>query len=112
MGLFGFFKKKSSTALVRPPQPSLQQVVDKVYQQTRKEIVEGLSKPTASTGKPMDELHGAAKRVAQMSNIGGGSKASGGGGIDKGVDTLTKHAQARTAKTMLDNATQKKLGKK
>ena len=59
-----------------------------------------------------EELHGAAKRVAQMSNIGGGSKATGGGGIDKGLDTLTKYAQAKTAKTMMDKSKQKKLRKK
>ena len=60
----------------------------------------------------MEELHGAAKRIAQMSNIGGGAKATGGGGIDKGLDTLTKYAQAKTAKTMMDKSKQKKLRKK
>ena len=109
MGLLDIFRKKSNTAITRPQQSS---IIDKIYQQTRKEIVEGLSRPTASTGKPMDKLYGAAKRIAQMSNIGGGSKASGGGGIDKGLDTLTKYAQARTAKAMMNKAPRKKLGKK
>ena len=111
MSLFDIFKKKSSTAIIHS-QPSADQVVNQVYQQTGKQIMEGLSRPTASTGKPMEELHGAAKRIAQMSNIGGGSKATGGGGIDKGLDTLTKYAQAKTAKTMMDKSKQKKLRKK
>ena len=111
MGLIDIFKKKSSSAIICRQQPTLQQVADKVYQQTGKEIADGFSRPTASTGKPMDELYGAAKRVAQMSNIGGGSKASD-GGIDKGLDTWTKYAQARTAKKMIDNVAQKKIDKK
>ena len=112
MGLLDIFKKKPRTAIMRPKQPSVKQVVDQVYHKTEQEIMNGLSKPTASTGKPMDELHGAAKTIAQISNIGGGSKETGGGGIDKGLDTLRKHVQARTAKTMLDRTKQKKLGKK
>lgn len=36
--------------------------------------MDGLDKPTASTGKRIDELYGAAKRIAQMSNIGGAPK--------------------------------------
>lgn len=111
MGLFDIFKKKPSTAISRPQQPSVEQVVNQVYRQTGHKIAEGLNKPTASTGKPIDELHGAAKRIAQMSNIGGGSKATGGGGIDKGLDTVTKHAQAKTAKAMIDRTKQKKLGR-
>ena len=79
-----FSGKKPSTAISRVPQSSLQQAADKVYQQPGQEIVKGISESTASTGKPMNELYGAEKRIAQMSNIGGGSKASGGGGIDKG----------------------------
>lgn len=111
MGLFDIFKKKQTMALSRPQQPSVEHFVNQVYQQTGKQIVDGLNKPTASTGKPIDELHGAAKRIAQMSNIGGGSKATGGGGLDKGLDTVTKHAQAKTAKAMIDRTKQKKLGK-
>ena len=93
-------------------QPSIEQTVNQVYNRTGKQIIEGLSKPTASTGKPIEELHGAAKRIAQMSNIGGGSKATGGKGIDGGLDTLTKHAQARTAKTMIESAKRNRIGKK
>lgn len=111
MGLLDVFKKKQTTEISRPQKTSFEQVVDQVYQQTGKQIVDCLNKPTASTGKPIEELHGAAKRIAQMSNIGGGSKATGGGGLDRGLDTVTKHAQARTAKAMIDRTKQKKLGK-
>lgn len=101
---------------VLPPavkqQPPFKQAVDQVFNSTGKQIMEGLSKSTASTGKPIDELHGAAKRIAQISNIGGGSKATGGKGIDGGLDTLTKHAQARTAKAMIESAKRNRIGKK
>ena len=107
MDLLDIFKKKPTTAKSHLNQPSVEQEVDRVYRQTGKQIVDGLNKPNASTGKPIDELHGAAKRIAQMSNIGGGSKVTGGGGLDKGLDTVTKHAQAKTAKAMLDRPRQK-----
>lgn len=110
MGILNALKKRSTTSLSRPKQPNVEQVVDQVYRQTGKQILTGLNRPTASTGKPIAELSGAAKRIAQISNIGGGSKATGGGGIDKGLDTVTKHAQARTAKAMIESNKQKKLG--
>lgn len=110
MGLFNK-KKKQTTMITRPSQFPAEQEINRVYQQTGKQIEDGLSKSTASTGTPMDELHGAAKRIAQMSNIGGGSKAKGGKGIDGGIETLTKHAQARTAKALIDKSKQKKLEK-
>ena len=111
MGFLDIFKKKQIATITRPPQPTVEQVVAQIYQQTGKQIAEGLNRPTASTGKPIDELHGAAKRIAQMSNICGGSNATGGGGLDKGLDTVTKHVRAGTAKAIIDNAKQKKLGK-
>ena len=61
----------------------------------------GLSKPTVSTGKPMNKLHGATKYTAQLSNIGGGLKTTGGKGIDGVLDTVIKHTQARTAKAIM-----------
>lgn len=112
MGLLDVFKKKSPSAITRIKQPTVDQNVDRVYYQTKNQIESGLAKSTASTGKLIAELRGAAKRVAQISNIGGGSKAIGGNGIDGGLDTLTKHAQARTAKVMLDSSKQKRLGNK
>lgn len=51
-----------------------------------------------STGTPMDKLHGGAKRMAQMSNIGGGSKATGGGGVDEGMKAMLQYTWANTVK--------------
>ena len=111
MGFLDIFKKKQIATITRPQQPTVEQVITQIYQQTGKQIADGLNRPTASTGKSIDELHGAAKRIAQISNIGGGSKSTGGGGLDKGLDTVAKHVQARTAIAIIDNAKQKKLGK-
>lgn len=109
MGMLDLFKKKQTAALSRHNQPSIEQITNHVLRVTESQIREGLSKPTASTGTPIDELRGAAKSIAQMSNIGGGSKATGGGGIEKGMDTLVKHHQAKSLYALFRN--QKKLGK-
>ena len=60
--------------------------------------MDGLNKTTASTGTPMDKLHGGAKRMAQMSNIGGGSKATGGGGVYEGMKAMLQYTWANTVK--------------
>lgn len=88
------------------------QVMNLEYQRTGKQIQEGLAKKTAGTGKPIKELKGAAKRSAQMANIGGGSKATGGGGMDKGFDIIVRNRQAYTGKKVLEYSEQKKLPKK
>ena len=65
------------------------------------------------TGTPMDKLHGGAKRMAQMSNIGGGSKATGGGGVDEGMKAMLQYTQANTVKKMVSQSEKKKIsGKK
>ena len=46
----------------------------------------------------MEKLHGGAKRMAQLSNIGGGSKATGGGGIDEGMNAMMQYTQVSTVK--------------
>lgn len=66
--------------------------------QKEDQIVNGLNKTIASTGTPMEKLHGGAKRMAQLSNIGGGSKATGGGGIDEGMNAMMQYTQASTVK--------------
>ena len=91
MGFLDIFKKKQIATITRPQQPTVEQVITQIYQQTGKQIADGLNRPTASTGKSIDELHGAAKRIAQISNIGGGSKSTGGGGLDKGLDLSPIH---------------------
>ena len=101
---------RSTTAISRPEKSSAEQYIDQIYRQTGQQIKDGLNRPTASTGKSIADLSGAAKMTAQISNIGGGSKATGGGGIEKGLDTVTKHAQARTAKAIIDSTKQKQLG--
>ena len=73
-------------------------------------IIEGLAKPTASTGKTMEEIHGGAKFMAQMSNIGGGSKATGGGGVQSGFNIITNNQKAKTV-LELQEKSQKLIGK-
>lgn len=51
--------------------------------------------------------------MAQMSNIGGGSKATGGGGVDEGMKAMLQYAQANTVKKMAAQNVKKKItGKK
>lgn len=72
--------------------------VKKIANDSSEKIKLGLSRKVASTGKPMNELKGGAKFMASMSNIGGGSKNSGGDGVFGGLDTIMKN---RTADTIL-----------
>lgn len=75
--------------------------------------MDGLNRPTASTGTPREELHGGAKKTVQMSNIGGGSKATGGGGVDEGMKAMLQYTQANTVKKMTSQRGKKKIsGKK
>lgn len=66
-----------------------------VAKATGNKIKEGLAKPTASTGTPMNDLHGGAAVMAAISNIGNGSVANGGGGVKEGLETITIHAAAK-----------------
>lgn len=84
-------KKNKHNALV-PTNPSLKN--KNTFEISQRKIVEGLSRKTASTGTPIDELHGGAKFMAQLSNIGGGSKETGGGGIKDGFNTITTYVDA------------------
>lgn len=68
-----------------------------IENQTSEKIQNGLKKPTASTGKSMNDLKGGAKFMAQLSNIGGGSKATGGKGIADGFNTIVQNQKAKTA---------------
>ena len=115
MGLKDLFKKSKSTvsSLSGAMKTSTEDMVNKIYNDTAKKIQEGLSKETASTGTPMKELKGAALFTATMSNIGDGSKASGGGGMEQGLKTVTKYGKAEVAKKMLEQSkmNQKKIAK-
>ena len=80
------------------------ETLKKIEKQTSEKIQKGLKKPTASTGKSMNDLKGGAK--FQLSNIGGGSKATGGKGIADGFNTIV---QNQKAKTILQAISQKSL---
>jgi hypothetical protein len=67
-----------------------------VAEKTDKKIQEGLTKATASTGTPVEDLHGGAKFMAQLSNIGGGSVDTGGGGVKDGFNTITQNTSAKS----------------
>lgn len=69
--------------------------VQETIKSTESKIKDGLSKPTASTGTPMKDLSGGARFMAQLSNIGGGSLATGGGGIKVGFNTIAKNIFAK-----------------
>lgn len=68
----------------------------KVIKQTNEQIKEGLEKKTASTGTPIDDLHGMAKSLAIIANVGGGSVESGGGGVKTGTEALLTNAVAKS----------------
>lgn len=65
-----FQRKQKNTQAVSKSNASLERAADSILNQRGKQIVDGLNRTTASTGTPMDKLHGGAKRMAQMSNIG------------------------------------------
>ena len=69
--------------------------VQEIIKTTDSKIKEGLSRPTASTGTPMKDLNGGAKFMAQLSNIGGGSLVTGGGGIRDGFNTVARNLAAK-----------------
>lgn len=77
--------------------------VEDVAKQTGDMIKKGLENPTASTGTPIDSLNGGAKFMAQLSNIGGGSKATGGGGVQDGFNTVNTNTKANTVLKMLNS---------
>lgn len=87
-----------------------QNTIKKVYEQTKEEIQKGLKNPYASTGTPIDKLNGAAKFMAQLSNIGGGSVKTGGGGIKKGFNTVANNVKAETT-LKIAQSSQKAIGK-
>jgi len=79
---------------------------------TEKKIQKGISKPTASTGTPIDKLNGAAKFMAVLSNIGGGSVNSGGGGVKEGFNTITKNVSAKSTLKAMKKFDIKKIVKR
>ena len=107
MGILSLFQRKQkNTQAITKNNVSLGRAADSILNQRGKQIVDGLNKTTASTGTPMDKLHGGAKRMAQMSNIGGG-------GVDEGMKAMLQYTQANTVKKMVSQSEKKKIsGKK
>ena len=55
MGILSFFQRKQkNTQVVLKSNTSLERAADSILSQRGKQIVDGLNKPTASTGTPMD----------------------------------------------------------
>lgn len=104
-------KKKKNTELAVKMPGTMEDSLSKrgteavsVYKKTNAKIKEGLEKPTASTGTPISKLNGGSKFMAQLSNIGGGSVATGGGGIRDGFNTIAENVRAEeTIKTELSH---------
>ena len=76
------------------PDDSLQKQAEQEVKAAGQKIKAGLEKPAASTGTPMQNLWGGPLFNAALSNIGGGSKASGGGGMQAGWKTCTQFVTA------------------
>ena len=109
MGLFSFLQKQPNREIINR-QISQSQAVNTMYETTKNQIQAGISRSTASTGTPMEKLHGAARTTSTLSNIGGGSKETGGGGMAQGLETITKFFSASAAKNILDDQ-QKQIDK-
>ena len=86
-------KKQQNNSIVSKKQLSNDLVIKE--KGLGKKIKDGLSKPTASNGTPMNELSGAAKITASLANIGGGSKEIGGGGMQDGVKALGDYQEVK-----------------
>lgn len=114
MGFLSLFQKpQKNTRISSNSNIPVEKTADSIIKQRGNQIKNGLNKTTASTGTPMEQLHGGAKRMAQLSNIGGGSKATGGGGVDEGMNAMMQYAQASTVKKLLKHREKNKiLGKK
>lgn len=107
-----FQGKQKNIQLISNRNSSPEKFVDNILNQRGKQIIDGLNKTTAGTGIPIKKLHGGAKRMAQMSNIGGGSKATGGGGVDEGIKAIIQFTQANSVKKMIVQNRKKKFSRK
>lgn len=74
--------------------------VQRKFENSKEKISKGLKKECASTGTPIDKLHGGAEFMAKLSNIGGGSLETGGGGVREGFNTINENIAARTVLEM------------
>lgn len=88
----GYLMKKLFSNQVSVPSPRQVQLRTAVNS-VRSSIDAGLSNPLASTGTPISSLSGGARMNALLSNMGGGSKASGGGGMEAGMRMLDRYSR-------------------
>lgn len=86
--------------------------VKKIEEQTNKKIQKGLENPKASTGTPISDLSGGAKLMAVASNIGGGSKATGGKGVVDGLNTIMQNQKAKAILKTAEQLSLKEKGSK
>lgn len=87
-------KQKSSLAPISNNSQTDETPAMETLKNTSKKIQKGYERKTASTGTPIEDLHGGAKFLAQLSNVGGGSVETGGGGIKEGFSIILQHAEA------------------
>ena len=90
----------------------LVEAADTIIKQNTAKIQHGLNNLTASTGTPMNKLHGNAKRLAQMANVGGGSKATGGGGLEACYEITIQLERADAIKKAISSNTPPKISYK
>ena len=74
-----------------------------IVEKTDKLIQQGLERPTASTGTPTAKLSGGALFLTQLSNIGGGSIATGGNGIRGGFNIIAANIAGKSILNSLPN---------
>ena len=78
----------------------------KVKEYTNKQIEDGINNPFSSTGTLIEDLHGASKFSATLANIGGGSKRTGGNGMEGGLKTIRQRDIATIVTRFKDNKNQ------
>ena len=98
--------KIKEIATVKHSLSSLARVVKCKIMETNKKIQDGLEKETAGTGMPINKLKGNAKIIAQITNIGGGSKVNGGGGFEEGIKVLFDNVSAKRMLQTINLVTQ------
>ena len=107
-------KKKNDLVIIRENNSlpevdvAIKNTLEEIRDKAAEMIDEGRSKPTASTGTPIDELKGLPKIIAEKSNIGGGSKATGGGGYEEGDRIIKIHDAAIVALKTLEAVDEKR----
>lgn len=92
-----YMGKKKSTDIVSTSTNAVDDVINSIKDlrdTTEQMIQDGLNKDTAGTGTLMSNLHGASEITATLSNIGGGSVSTGGGGMKQGLNVIQANKAA------------------